>query len=223
MSLIIHLETATSICSVALAENGKLIADRKSGGKDHARLLTVLIDELINECGYTYASLDAVAVSKGPGSYTGLRIGVATAKGLCYALDRPLIAVNTLYSLAVCMKHSLNGNEDKMTVFCPMIDARRMEVYTAAYNYLLEEIIPVQAMILSPESLPELKEYKVILAGDGAEKFLPVSSMQITLLDVFPDARGLIMEALRKYHIKDFESTAYFEPFYLKDFAGVKP
>jgi tRNA threonylcarbamoyladenosine biosynthesis protein TsaB len=169
--------------------------------------------------------LDAVAVSKGHGSYTGLRIGISTAKGLCYALDKPLISVNTLEAMAAGFIDS--GKFDKGTLFCPMIDARRMEVYTAVYNSEGVEVSAVEAKIINSSSFSELlSSGKVVFFGDGAEKcqeILELHANAILVTDFINSARDLGKPAFQKFLNKDFEDIAYFEPFYLKDFLATQP
>lgn len=225
MALILHIETATAICSVALADKGKLLIERTvDGPQEHARLLTVTIDAVMKDAGYIYNQLDAIAVSRGPGSYTGLRIGIATAKGLCFALEKPLIAVDTLYSMAFCAREQFRSDDkvpDHQTLFIPMIDARRMEVYTAVFDANLQLLAPVSPLILENGSFDQYSSKNLILFGDGASKYKNLINNEI---DAFFwsgfqfSANGLIVESYRKYLSHDFVDTAYFEPFYLKDF-----
>src|SRR6476661_4332435 len=157
MALILLLETATSVCSVAVAEDGKLLAIHEESEKNiHATHLTLFIENVMQQAGRSLSDLDAIAVSMGPGSYTGLRIGVSTAKGLCYAMDKPLIGINTLESMAAVIANS------STSLYVPMIDARRMEVYTAVYDADLKEILPTQAMILDEQSFAALSGDLVI-------------------------------------------------------------
>ena len=218
MSLILHLETATTVCSVALSYEGKLIALKEENkGFTHAEHLTVFIEEVMQKANRAFENLDAIAVSKGPGSYTGLRIGVATAKGLCFGLGKPLLAVKTLSSMAfgASIKHS------HIKYFCPMLDARRMEVYTALYHQSLEEISPTEALILNDNSYNEkLLEYEVLFFGDGAAKFQEICKHQHAKFDLElqPSAANMVGLAHEKYQQQLFEDLAYFEPFYLKEF-----
>jgi tRNA threonylcarbamoyladenosine biosynthesis protein TsaB len=226
MSLILQLETATTSCSVALALNGNVIALRELNERNaHASHITLFIEQVLSESGKTMADLSAVAVSKGPGSYTGLRIGVSTAKGLCYALDIPLIAVNTLEAMASNMIKS--GKFDSSILFCPMIDARRMEVYTAIFDSTGNEISAIEAKIINEDSFFDLlQESKIVFFGDGAEKCKDVlgkSSNSIIITDFINSARDLSGLALNKFNQKGFEDIAYFEPFYLKDFLATQP
>jgi tRNA threonylcarbamoyladenosine biosynthesis protein TsaB len=220
--LILQIETATSVCSCALSLNGKTIAIKEINQINiHIEKITLLIEALLKESNYSFGDIDAVAVSRGPGSYTGLRIGVSTAKGLCYALDIPLISVNTLDAMAkgFVEKHQ----EDFLGFsFCPMIDARRMEVYSAVYDSNLNQIEPVEARIIDESSFEYLStKSKVVIFGDGAEKFtdLFIHNEGITVFKGFVNSAGYLSEiAFEKAQKKVFENVAYFEPLYLKDF-----
>lgn len=236
MSLILVLETATPVCSVALARNGELLSLSESTAPNaHAGVITSFIENLFREAALSYSDLDAVAVSKGPGSYTGLRIGVATAKGLCYALDKPLLAIPTLEAMASGMLRDEGrgakdeGRGTKAAVgllYCPMIDARRMEVYCALYDEHLREVRPTEAVIVNEHSFEELQNNQPILfAGNGAAKCKETlsGSPNALFLDHFrPSARFLTGLAEERFRKTQFEDLAYFEPFYLKDFiAGI--
>lgn len=219
------LETATPVCSVAIAEDDRVVASRICAEPNaHSSKLAVFVDELAKEWGRGLSSLDAVCVSSGPGSYTGLRIGVSTAKGLCYALDIPLIAVETLQGMANLF---LTQNPDFDGFVCPMIDARRMEVYTAVFDSVGKRLEPTTAEVIDVESFGGyLAKGDVAFVGDGAEKTKEI-------LGAYPNAvygkqfyfscEGLLDEALRRYENQEFEDVAYFEPFYLKDFVAKKP
>ena len=229
MALILYIETATSVCAVALSQDGKLVAEKHtSEPRAHAQMLTVFIDELLAEAGFAYEHLDAICVSKGPGSYTGLRIGVAVAKGLCYALDKPLIAINTLYSMTACMKEQLKqiSIPDKNDIlFCPMIDARRMEVYTAVYDPQLEEITSTKALVIDINSFTEFRDNRLIFFGDGSSKIITVidPTLNAEFIDDFIfNATGMLMQANHRFTLQQFEDLAYFEPYYLKEFVGNK-
>ncbi|MBM3435170.1 MAG: tRNA (adenosine(37)-N6)-threonylcarbamoyltransferase complex dimerization subunit type 1 TsaB [Bacteroidetes bacterium] len=219
MSLILCIETATPVCSVALGENGSVVTVREKEIKNaHSELLTVLIQDMMNEAGKSFTELAAVAVSKGPGSYTGLRIGVSAAKGFCYALGIPLISVGTLQAMAIGMSVSMN---EKNLCFCPMIDARRMEVYCALFDNEIKEILETRAEIITANSFSEhLDKSTVYFFGDGAAKCKGVIENQNARFtdDFKTSAEFLIPIALTKFRNKQFENTAYFEPFYLKDF-----
>lgn len=225
MGLILCIETGTDICSVALARDGEMIALRESDlGHDHARKVGVFTQELLREHNITPDELDAVAVGKGPGSYTGLRIGVSFAKGMCYALGIPLISVDSLRSLAACLVEEHEAgiidveNWDD-TILCPMIDARRMEVYAELFDTSLVPQSEVVAEVVTDKSFFEvqLRRKKLLIFGSGAEKCRGVLEWA-DYAEVAPSARGLCAEAERKLQAGEKEDVAYFEPFYLKDF-----
>ena len=220
MALILQLETTTISCSVALSLDGNTIAVKELAERNiHAGYLTLFIEDVVAQCGKTLRDIDAVAVSMGPGSYTGLRIGVSTAKGLCYALDIPLIAINTLQAMTVGFMSLYN---DQSVLFCPMIDARRMEVYAAVYNSQLDELLPVEARIIDENSFSDLlQNQNIVFFGDGAMKCQEVLAGNPTAIFVpefLNSAKDLSSLAALKYDRKEFEDVAYFEPFYLKDF-----
>jgi tRNA threonylcarbamoyladenosine biosynthesis protein TsaB len=225
--MILQIETATSSCSVALAKDGVILASKEANGRNlHAEMLTLFIDEIITNAELKYTDISAVAVSCGPGSYTGLRIGVSTAKGLCFALDKPLIAVETLESMAggvMAMNEYKNNPE---LLLCPMIDARRMEVYTALFAMNGERIAPTSASIIDGNSFADiLNQKQVLFFGDGAEKCYNVlknNSNAVYLPDFKNSAPHLTQKALAKFNNKEFEDVAYFEPYYLKDFIAGK-
>lgn len=230
MSLILHIETATDVCSVSLAKNGVLLGTVESTeGKSHARILNSFIDELLKKEGVQFNELTAVAVSKGPGSYTGLRIGVAAAKGLCYALNIPLIAINTLQSMtAFLMSRDIKKFQpEESFLFAPLIDARRMEVYTAVFNKQLHFIEDTKAEIITQDSFKAYtKENKIVFFGDGESKSKPVLQQLGNALfveDFKTSALGMVTLAYTIFEEKKFEDIAYFEPFYLKDFVSTQP
>ncbi|MFN5346152.1 MAG: tRNA (adenosine(37)-N6)-threonylcarbamoyltransferase complex dimerization subunit type 1 TsaB [Bacteroidota bacterium] len=219
--MILHIETATDICSVVLADNGVVIAEKTTEPiRDHASSLAVFIDEIFKENNIKPTALKAIAVSKGPGSYTGLRIGVSTAKGLCYALNIPLIAIATTQSMAnqYYLEHpKYNG------YVVPLLDARRMEVYGAVYNQQLQEVHPIVAEILHNESFSFQSEVNYMLIGSGAAKSISFfeSKPNVTIDEHFSvSAIGLVEPAFKAYQENAFEDIAYFEPFYLKDFVS---
>jgi tRNA threonylcarbamoyladenosine biosynthesis protein TsaB len=225
MALIIHIETATKVCSVALSDGSEIIAIRESNIlNSHSSLITNFVDQVIKEAGKSLNSLDAVSVSMGPGSYTGLRIGASTAKGLCYSLDKPLIAINTLKAMA---NGFISEGNYESALFCPMIDARRMEVYCGFFNTQNKVIAPVSAVIIDENSFSELlSENTIYFFGDGAEKCKSILSQQKNAFfdgDFNTSSKFLISLAEEKFKNKEFENTAYFEPFYLKDFLAGKP
>lgn len=219
MITILQIETSTQYCSAAVSRNGETLNLKIAAGQNlHAGSLTLSIDEVMSQAGLQYADLDAVAVSKGPGSYTGLRIGVSTAKGLCYALDKPLIAVDTLKMMADgFLKAQPNHND----LVCPMIDARRLEVYTTLYSPLGDELEPVTAKIIDQNSFAaELRASKITFIGDGAAKCEPIlgNSNATFLTENFNTAGNMSAIAFQRFQANAFEDVAYFEPFYLKDF-----
>jgi tRNA threonylcarbamoyladenosine biosynthesis protein TsaB len=227
MAFILNIETATALCSVALSVDGNIIALRETlEEKSHASMLTVFVEELLKEKNLTIGDLDAVAVGKGPGSYTGLRIGISTAKGLCYGANIGLIAVNTLTVLFQSALLSLKGNFKKDALFCPMIDARRMEVFTCLYNSTAVEMEPVSAKIIDGDSFRLwLDANEIYFFGSGMEKCRTVLNHQNAhfIDDIYPHAKALAKLAEIKYSKKEFEDIAYFEPFYLKDFIATVP
>lgn len=228
MSLILNIETATWVCSVAVAKDGELLCINESNSKNsHAEVLTTFIDEAIKTIGIALTDLDAIAVSEGPGSYTGLRIGVAAAKGLCFALDKPLIGVSTLGAMAVGMVYSLSSHEKTNFLYCPMIDARRMEVYSAIFNKDGEEVRETKAEIIEGNSFQEFFENnKVIFAGDGALKcksLLNKNQNAVFLNDFQASAKYMVEISEKRFLQHHFENIAYFEPYYLKDFIAGKP
>ena len=226
--MILCLETATPVCSVALNEACCTLALRETEGQNaHSEKITNFIREAMETAKIDYRQLDAVAVSKGPGSYTGLRIGVSTAKGICYAADLPLMAIDTLEAMAYGMKEKLSSQIAENDLLIPMIDARRMEVYAAIFDAKLNKIEDTAALVIDENSFEELqKDHHLWLFGDGAPKLKKVFENQtnISIIEGFkPSAafmRPLAEKALRE---QDFVDVAYFEPFYLKDFVAGKP
>ncbi len=215
MSYIVNIETATKNCSVALARNGKTILCKEIAeeGYSHAEQLHVFIETILQEAGIHFQDLQAVAVSQGPGSYTGLRIGVSAAKGLCFTLNIPLIAIDTLQVLASQVKA-----RDGLIV--PMLDARRMEVYSAIFDTNLEQQREVQAEIITEDSFGTLSE-TVYFVGDCAEKCQTVLKQPnfVFLEEIkYPSANDMSSLSFSKFQDSNFEDVAYFEPYYLKDF-----
>ncbi len=215
MPYILCIETATTNCSVALSKDGKLIQSKEdyNTSYSHAELLHVFIEEVLQQAGVALKELDAIAVSKGPGSYTGLRIGVSAAKGLCYALGIPLIAIPTLTALA----HQVQENG----LIIPMLDARRMEVYSAIFDQQHQQQRATQAQILEENSFAEeLAATKVYFIGNGVAKFEEICQHPnaVFIADKLPSAKETSVLAAEKYKQKEFEDVAYFEPYYLKDF-----
>lgn len=231
MALILSIETGTEVCSVALARQGELISLRETlQGRKHANDLAMYIQEVLDENDLYPEELDAVAVSAGPGSYTGLRIGSATAKGLCYSMGKPLIAVDSLLSLANIALEEYHAGileiEDPARVLlCPMIDARRMEVYTQLFDLKLQAKTPTQAVIIQENSLMEeaADASEIIIFGDGAAKCNEImTSPKIRLARINNSARGLVSLAEKSYSESNFVDIAYWEPFYLKNFVALK-
>lgn len=217
--LILLIETATSSCSVALTENGKIIGVREARERNiHASHITLFTEELMNNAGKKYSDLSAVAVSKGPGSYTGLRIGVSTAKGLCYALDIPLLGINTLEAMASGLQSQIDLADSDLLI--PMIDARRMEVYTSIFQKDLKVLESTNAKIVNINSFDQFKSNQLLMFGDGAAKFKELFSEQsnIRFIDFENSAKDLNLSACRKLLNGETEDVAYFEPFYLKEF-----
>ncbi len=226
MGLILMIETATEICSVALALNGNIISIRENEkGNSHSANVAVFIDEVFKESAKLPSDIEAVAISKGPGSYTGLRIGVSSAKGMCYALNIPLIAIETLKSMSIGFLQKTKIEKDAL--LCPMIDARRMEVYSAFYNSNLDVFRDVKAEIVEEITYADyLKEHKIYFFGNGAVKCREVLGNYknaIIVEDIFLSAENMVKLAEEKFIKNEFENTAYFEPFYLKDFIAAKP
>lgn len=226
--MILCLETATPVCSVALNDGTKTLALRECKGQNaHSEKITIYIDEVLKEAGISYQQLDAVAVSKGPGSYTGLRIGVSTAKGICYAADRPLMAIDTLHAMAYGMRDKLDALLQPSDLLVPMIDARRMEVYCAVFDASLNSIKDTEALIVDEHSFGDLlKEHRLWLFGDGAPKLKELFKdvPQIQIVDDFaPSAAYMATLADQAIKAGDIVDVAYFEPYYLKDFIAGKP
>lgn len=218
MAFILNIETSTTVCSVSLSKGGNLISFKEiNNGYTHAENLHVFIEEVIKEASITLKDLNAVAVSKGPGSYTGLRIGVSAAKGLAYSLNIPLIALDTLE----IMTNSILVKE-RAAIYCPMVDARRMEVYTAVYDHDLIQLKNTEALIVDESSISQFSSYpKIYFFGDGMEKCKMVLSALKNaefIETILPGAKAMCDLSYKKFTAKSFEDVAYFEPFYLKDF-----
>lgn len=224
MALLLNIETATPVCSVSLSKDGKLIDRRESfDDRSHASLLTVFINELLYSNHLQASQLDAVSISEGPGSYTGLRIGVSVAKGICYAAGKPLIAVNTLKAMALMAKEQLS---DTNILLCPQIDARRMEVYAAFYDMQLNCIRPTQADIVDENTYLEfLNNQLVVFFGNGTDKCQNlISHPNARFIEgIYPSASYTAVLAEALFQDKVFKDVAYFEPFYLKDFVATLP
>ena len=226
MAVILNIETSTNVCSVALTAEGMVLAHQENmDGRNHAALLSDYIKYCLDFAKEKELKLEAVAVSMGPGSYTGLRIGLSEAKGLAYALDIPLIGVNTLQLLAcqVMFTQELDGDE----IFVPMIDARRMEVYTAAYDFALQDVMPQQPLILDENSYADVlaANRKVLFFGNGSDKAKDVikAPNAVFVPEIVPLAIDMIALAERAYSQRDFIDIAYSAPNYIKDFQATKP
>ena len=217
MALILAIETTTKNCSVALFENEKLLALKEQYSDDysHAEQLTLFITEVMQETQLSLNNINAIALSKGPGSYTGLRIGTSTVKGLCYSLDIPLISISTLKAMA----YSIASTEN-FELFCPMIDARRMEVFSAVYDKDNKEIRTVNADIVNEQTYTAYLKREMLFFGDGALKCKEIINDKNAhfLKDIYPSAKNLGVLANTKFIKEEFEDVAYFEPYYLKDF-----
>ena len=222
MATILCIETATKNCSVALSVNGKVIALQEDNPKNeperhfsHAEKLQGYITQVLDQANISKNDLQAIAVSKGPGSYTGLRIGVSAAKGLCYALDIPLLAVSTLVSLA---------SQARGSVVVPMLDARRMEVYSAVFSSEMDQMRDIQAQIITKDSFKTyLDKGRVTFIGDGVEKFEAVCTHPnaVFIKNALPSASQMAQIATLKFTQNDIQDVAYFEPYYLKDFISL--
>ncbi|MFT7102573.1 MAG: tRNA threonylcarbamoyladenosine biosynthesis protein TsaB [Bacteroidia bacterium] len=228
MATILHIESSTLTCSVAISRNGDMLALQESHDQSyaHSEKLVVYIDEVIKQAELKPSDLDAVCVSKGPGSYTGLRIGVSAAKGLCYGLGIPLLSVGSLESMAHLVKANFENELADVSFLCPMIDARRMEVYMQLFDAGLNQLQAVSAEIIDEKSFAsELEKGRVVFLGDGAAKCKEIiqHTNAIFLDDFKTSASGMIPLAESKFANKQFEDVAYFEPYYLKDFVAGKP
>ena len=225
MPRLVFIETSTALCSTALAENGRIISTRKSSEpRAHASLTAVFVKEMLDEAGWKVSDLDAVCVSKGPGSYTGLRVGVSTAKGLCFGGGVPLIAVDTLEILAHQAIEA--GLPEGCKAILPMVDARRMEVYTAVFSPAGERLGDIAPVVLDANSFADLfASGPVVVIGDAAEKFKNCHSERSkgTFVQCNPEASAMLAPAMAKFAKKEFEDIAYFEPFYLKQFIATTP
>ncbi len=218
---ILHLETSSKNCSVAISENEELlcVCEEVSENYKQSENLHTFVKWALEGAEITLQDIDAVCLGMGPGSYTGLRIGAATAKGFCYGLNIPLIAINSLYSM---MTPFLDQGYD---LIIPMVDARRMEVYSAIYNGTTGEMLrETKSEILDENSFSDLNSQKILFVGDGAAKAketLQLSNAEYNT-EVFPSSKSMLKEAFQRYNSQNFEDVAYFEPFYLKEFHGVK-
>ncbi|MEM1137112.1 MAG: tRNA (adenosine(37)-N6)-threonylcarbamoyltransferase complex dimerization subunit type 1 TsaB [Bacteroidota bacterium] len=224
--MILSIETATEVCSIALHSNKKLVAYEEIHlQKSHSGYLTVMIEHLMNSCGVAVTDVEGIAVSEGPGSYTGLRIGVSTAKGLCYAWEKPLIAISTLEAMAISAIKNVPSFIQHDHIFCPMLDARRMEVYLALYDKSLSQTLAPQPVIIDNNSLESYSDkHKIICFGNGAKKCKDVLLHENFLFidGYIPSAKGVGILAQQAYNDKRFVDLAYFEPFYLKTYQAAR-
>lgn len=219
MSYILNIETSGTRCSVCISHNEEVMAFREiDNGYTHAENLHLFIEEVLNLADVQSHQISAVAVSKGPGSYTGLRIGVSAAKGLAYSLNIPLIGIDTLHIMALSAK----AKNPDASFYCPMIDARRMEVYTAVFDRELKVKLPVEPLILDENSVSKFLDYpKMAFFGDGmpkAKDLLSKIPKHSFIEDIQAGALVMPLISYKKFRAKQFEDHAYFEPFYLKDF-----
>ncbi len=232
MSLILNIETATSMCSVSIAKDGNVLSIRELiEEKSHAKKLTEFIDEMLKDQNLELKDMQAVAVSKGPGSYTGLRIGVSTAKGICFGTNIPLLAIDTL--TVICNQVLLKADQEMrivlknpLTLICPMIDARRMEVYYALFNNIGIAKTKPAAIILDQQTfIPLLENGPVVFAGSGMNKYRNLlNHPNAVFIDhIHPTALSMASLSFKAYQNNEMVNLAYFEPFYLKDFIGTKP
>tara|TARA_Y100000813_G_C24158736_1_gene351065 strand:+ start:1327 stop:2025 length:699 start_codon:yes stop_codon:yes gene_type:complete len=221
-SKILCIDTTSEFCSVSLFINQNLIENNNSKiERSHSKLLIKLIDDTLNNNKLKIADIDIFSISKGPGSYTGLRIGLSSIKGFCYALDKPLVSINTLKILA---KSALENIDDKDFILCPMIDARRMEVYTKSFDHNLNELSNDQAIILEKDTFDNYKDKKVYFFGDGSDKFKKIVSRKnfIFLDNINPDSKFMGKLSYDKFINRNFEDLSSFEPNYIKDFYLIK-
>lgn len=232
MARLLLIETTGDICSVALSDNGNVLAVKEDHEKkSHAAVLTILIQELLTEASLEVKDLQAICVSQGPGSYTGLRIGVSAAKGICYGTGLPLLAVNTLLAMSYGIRAEQNNNPSflpfaKPLLFCPMTDARRMEVYTALLNENMEYVLETTALVLKEDAFSDyLTRHSILFFGSGAEKASKLIQHPNAFFrnDFRPRATYLAEPATIEFEKNHFQDVAYFEPFYLKDFVATIP
>ena len=224
---ILHIETATDVCSVALSRGEEIIGlKEEAGGNNHAKNLLPFVEEALKQGGCTVKDLNGVSVSIGPGSYTGLRIGVSTAKGIAYTAGIPVMAISTLEGIAQGARASWQETSSEQPQIIPMIDARRMEVYSAIYDRALNEVREIRADIVDADTYKEfLDKHPVWFMGNGAAKCKDTINHPNAhfLDDVTPQARWMFPLAEQSFNREEFRDVAYFEPYYLKDFIAVKP
>lgn len=226
MAKILCIETSTEVCSAAISDNGVITSIKEdTSGLNHSKMLSVFIDELLKENKLVAKSFDAVAVSKGPGSYTGLRIGASVAKGFCYGADIPLIAVSPLQAMTYAVREKYDNNFNKNDVLIPMIDARRMEVYCATFNTKSKQLSDTSAKIIDEQSFAkELSNCRILFFGNGAEKCTKVLTNENAtyIQGIITSSKNMAKPAEEMFHNKEFVDVAYFEPFYLKNFIAIK-
>lgn len=225
--ILLHIETATDVCSVALSRGSEIIGlKEEAGGNNHAKNLLPFVDEVLKQSGVSMSEINGVAVSIGPGSYTGLRIGVSTAKGIAYTAGIPVMVVSTLESIAQGAKALWSENASEPVQIVPMIDARRMEVFTTRFTYDMQPLEEVSAKIVDENTFAELlSEQKVLFCGNGMPKCRELLSTfpNACFIDAPVSAKNMLPTALKKWQNSDFENVAYFEPFYLKEYVAAKP
>ena len=221
-SKILCIDTTSEFCSVSLFINQNLIENNNSKiERSHSKLLIKLIDDTLNNNKLKIADIDIFSISKGPGSYTGLRIGLSSIKGFCYALDKPLVGINTLKILAIS---ALENIDDKDFILCPMIDARRMEVYTKSFDHNLNELSNDQAIILEKDTFDNYKDKKVYFFGNGSDKYKKIVNRKnfIFIDNINPDSKFMGQLSYNKFINRNFEDLSSFEPNYIKDFYLIK-
>ena len=225
--ILLHIETATDVCSVALSRGTEIIGlKEEAGGNNHAKNLLPFVDEVLKQSGVRMSEINGVAVSIGPGSYTGLRIGVSTAKGIAYTAGIPVMAISTLESIAQGAKQLWSETSTESVQIVPMIDARRMEVFTTRFDYDMQPLEEVSSKIVDENTFAELlSEQKVLFCGNGMPKCRELLSVfpNACFVDAHISAKNMLPAALKKWQNSDFEDVAYFEPFYLKEYVAAKP
>ncbi len=225
--ILLHIETATDVCSVALSRGTEIIGlKEEAGGNNHAKNLLPFVDEVLKQSDVSMSEINGVTVSIGPGSYTGLRIGVSTAKGIAYTAGIPVMAISTLESIAQGAKALWSETSSESVQIVPMIDARRMEVFTTRFSYDMQPLEEVSAKIVDENTFAELlSEQKVLFCGNGMPKCRKLLSAfpNACFIDAPVSAKNMLPAALKKWQNNDFENVAYFEPFYLKEYVAAKP
>lgn len=227
MALLLNIDTATEHASVCLSRNGSILAIEESlDQKNHGAFLQPAIKRICGAANVKLTDIDAIAVTEGPGSYTGLRVGMASAKGLCYALKKPLILLNTLEVMATAaIQQSSSSQQPAAILYCPMIDARRMEVFTALYDKDLNQLMPPSAVVLTNESFSnQLGGHTITFSGNGSSKFKGIlQSSNAVFLNIQHDSSNMVALAEKAYQLNSFADLAYSEPFYLKEFFSPLP